>query len=105
MGYRCWRGVRAEESYEGAAIRELEEELEIGDIKIEYMFNFKYRSDINNVNLRIYKCVYDGEINVQKDEIEEGDFKTIEEIKQMSERGLLCPDTALFFKKYLELQK
>jgi isopentenyl-diphosphate delta-isomerase type 1 len=98
-------GVSLGESYEAAAIRELEEELGITNVNIEYIFNFSYRSDIMNNICKVYKCIYDGEIKIKENEVEKGDFKTIDEIKQMVEEGKLCPDTALIFEKYLELEK
>jgi len=97
--------VRAGESYDEAAARELAEELGIKNIKLDFMFNFTYRAENDNYNSKVYKGIYDGEIKIQEDEIEHGEFKTIDEIRQMSEEGKLCPDTALFFEKYLELEK
>lgn len=95
-------GVDLGESYEGAAKRELEEELGISDVDLEYLFDFSYRSERLNNICKIYKCVYAGKIKIQKYEIEEGGFKTIKEIKQMIKEGVICPDDAQIIEKYLE---
>ncbi|MEE9525659.1 MAG: NUDIX domain-containing protein [Candidatus Woesearchaeota archaeon] len=95
-------GVSLGENYEEAAKRELKEELGIADVPMEFMFDFSFKSDFLNNICKIYKCVCNDKITLRREEIEKGGFKTIEEIKQMSEEGLLCPDTAEFFQKYLE---
>jgi isopentenyldiphosphate isomerase len=97
-------GVIAGESYDEAAKRELKEELGI-EKPIEFIFDFRYESKDDNYKGKVYKLVYDGKIKIAKREIDEGHFKTIDEIKEMIKRDLLCPDTVLRFKKYLELIK
>jgi len=97
--------VSAGDTYDYTARKELEEELGIKKEKLYFMFDFSYESEIDRYFAKVYKCIYNGKIRIQKDEIEKGAFKTIDEIKEMSEKGLLCPDTALYFKKYLEIKK
>jgi len=97
-------GVQTGESYEIAAKRELKEELGV-DGEIEFMFDCRFNSNEDNYKGKVYKIIYDGKITIAKEEIDEGCFKTIDEIKAMIDKGLLCPDTVLKFEKYLEIEK
>lgn len=98
-------GVMSDETYEHASERELIEETGVRNVRIDFMFHFRYRSGYHNVNFQVFKCEYNGriQVNMTHDEFERGEFKTIEEVKEMAASGLLCPDTALIFEKWLEL--
>lgn len=94
-------GVKVNESFEQAAKRELKEELNIeSDIKL--LFDFEYKSDIDNYKAKIYITDYDGEIRLNMDECEQGKWVSLDELKKIAEGDLLCPDTKIFLKKYLK---
>ncbi|MBI2144685.1 NUDIX domain-containing protein [Candidatus Woesearchaeota archaeon] len=97
--------VRAGESYEKAAGRELKEELGIEGAELEYLFDLKFRSSHNNNNRKVYRCVYDGKIRLQKEEVEEGKFITVAEAKKMLQEGKLSPSATAVFNEYLKRQK
>ncbi len=91
------------ESYEVAAKRELYEESGIKKVKLEFLFYERYRSDINNANRKVFRCLWNGPIDIQKEEIEQGKFMAIDEIKKMQDK--LSPTAKKVFKQYLKCQK
>ncbi len=94
--------VQAGESYEDAALREMKEEAGIENVKLEYLFDLKFRSRQNNNNRKVYRCVYDGKITLQKEEVESGSFITIAEAKKMLDSGKLSPSAVHVFKEFLK---
>ena len=74
------------EDYDEAARRELKEELGI-DAPLERLCKFKSFSDIEREISALYLCRYDGPINFDREEISEGVFLTVEEIKRDMELG------------------
>jgi len=93
--------VMAGESYESAALRELEEELGIRGTPLEQQFDFYYEEAGNRVWGRVYSCVYDGEMVLQKEEVERGDFQPIDEILRQCERRPYTPDGLYVIQRYL----
>ncbi len=94
--------VRAGESYEDAAKRELEEEAGIKNAELAYLFSIKFRSDRNNNNRKVFSCVYDGKLKLQPEEVESGRFMTINEAKKMMADGKLSPSAVHVFREYLK---
>ena len=94
--------VRAGESYEEAAKRELLEEAGIKNAELEFLFPLKFRSKSNNCNRNVFKCIYDGKIILQKEEIANGKFMTIDEIKKLAEEGKLSPSAINVFEEFLK---
>lgn len=83
--YDCSVGghVSSGETYEQAAYRELEEELGITNVKLDEIAYFK-PFDINTSSFsKMYKLVYDKELNYDKDGIEQIYYMTKEEIDNL----------------------
>jgi isopentenyldiphosphate isomerase len=93
--------TRAGESYDDCAKRELEEESGIKDVEIEFLFPLKFRQGMNNCNRKVYKTVYDGEFVLQEEEVENGEFMTVDEAKKMMEEGKLSDSAKNVFEEYL----
>ena len=93
--------LKAGESYEDGAKRELKEEAGI-DCELEFMFNFKFRSKENNGNRKVYKCVFDGKMTLDKAEVEAGEFMSIDDAKNMMDSGKLSEGAASVFREYLK---
>ncbi|MCI8486777.1 MAG: NUDIX domain-containing protein, partial [Clostridia bacterium] len=72
--------VLAGENYEDAAYRELEEELGITNVKLEEIGYFKPYDINTSAFSKMYKLVYDGELNYDKDGIQEIFYMDKEEI-------------------------
>ena len=94
--------VDSGESYEEAARRELKEEAGIEGVKLELLFPFKNRGGRHRDNRMVYRCVHDGPMKLQKEEIEEGRFVPIEEAKKMMEDGKLSDSGDVIFREFLK---
>lgn len=77
--------VSSGETYEQAAYRELEEELGITSVKLEEIAYFKPWDIDTSCFSKLYKLVYDEELNYDKDGIAQIYYMTKEEIKQLIE--------------------
>lgn len=49
-----------------------------------------------------YSCIYDGEIILQEEEVDSGDFYTVEDVLFMSEQEPFTPDGIYVLKRYLK---
>ena len=96
--------VKSGESYEGAAKRELAEEIGAKNTKLEPLFSLRIRSKESNVNERTFKCVWDGKIKTDKKEIESGKFVSIKDAKKLYNAGKLCLSGEKALEKYLKLK-
>ncbi len=83
--YDCSVGghVSSGESYEEAAYRELEEELGIKNVKLEQIGYFKPSDIDTSCFSKMYKLVYDGDLNYDKDGIQEIFYMNKEEIRKL----------------------
>ncbi len=91
------------ESYEESAKRELFEELGIARDDLAVRFDYYHTDEDNRVWGRIFTCVHDGHMVLQKEEIESGEFLKINEVLAMSERQPFTPDGIIVLRKYLEM--
>ncbi len=91
------------ETYEQNAKRELLEELGIV-ANLTYLFDFHFIAQKNSYLAKVFMCKYDGEIGIQKEEIEDGFFISLEKLKEMLGRNpdQFTPDSPEILKKYLE---
>ena len=90
------------ESYDEGARRELEEELGITGVRLNTLFDFYFSDGRAPVWGRAYSCTHDGEIILQREEIESGDFLEIEHILERSETELFTPDGIHVLRLYLD---
>lgn len=70
--------VLADEDYDTAARRELAEELGIQNVPLAECFEFFYEDPRSRVWGRAYRCVWDGPLVLQAEEIESGAFQPVE---------------------------
>ena len=83
--YDCSVGghVSSGETYEQVAYRELKEELGITNVKLEEIAYFRpYDIDTSSFS-KMYKLVYDGSLNYDKDGIQEIFYMNKEEIREL----------------------
>lgn len=97
--------VLAGESYEESALRELEEELGIKGIPLKTLFDFYYEEANSSVWGRVFSCEYDGEMVLQEEEIESGEFLSIEDIFKMAGKEPFTPDGQYVLKRYFKAKQ
>jgi ADP-ribose pyrophosphatase YjhB (NUDIX family) len=94
--------VLAGESYDEGARRALEEELDITEVRLNTLFDVYFSDGRAPVWERACSCTQDGEIILQRKEIESGDFLEIEHILERSETELFTPDGIHVLRLYLD---
>ena len=95
--------VLAGESYEKGAERELAEELGIRHATLTSLFDFHYEDHYIQLWGRAYACVYDGDLILQREEIESGEFIKIDRVLRMAESEPFTPDCLYVLQRYLAL--
>jgi isopentenyldiphosphate isomerase len=93
--------VAAGESYDDAALRELEEELGITGVTLEPLFRHRYEGDRTRSHTRVYSVEWNGPIIHQASEIAWGAFRSRRELLTNSERFEFVPDGAELFTRYV----
>lgn len=94
--------VLAGESYEASALRELAEELGIKDVPLSRHFDFCHEEGGNRVWGRVFSCVYEGDVVLQAEEVESGEFLPLERVLDLSRTHPFTPDGLYALKGYLE---
>ena len=94
--------VLAGEGYLEGARRELEEEMGIRDVPLEHLFEF-YHADANSrVWGAAYRCVYDGSVTLQEEEVESGAFMAVEDVLEAATTQPFTPDGLYVLRRYVE---
>ena len=101
--------VKSGQSYEGAAMVGLRDELGItgiSNIQLMYslLFKINYHSSEHNVLCKTYKLVYSEKLIFQDGEVDEVKFLTIEQIKNLIQKENFDPVGKIIFNKYLEIK-
>ncbi len=86
------------ESVEIALRREADEELGITDFTPEQLTHYVFESDRERELVFTHKTVYDGDIH-PSDELEEGRFWSLEEIKENLGKGIFTPNFEQEFRR------
>lgn len=94
--------VLAGESYNTAAERELEEELGIRDVSLTPLFDFFYKDALSRVWGRAFRCIHNGTLQLQKEEIESGRFCRVADILKSAETDTYTPDGLVVLNRYLK---
>ena len=87
--------VEAGESYEDAARKEAAEELGISpedSLQMRFSHEYVWRSDVETEHVRTYLLDYEGPFKLQPEEISEGRFWSISELKNAACTGVLTPN-------------
>ncbi|MCW5202192.1 NUDIX hydrolase YfcD [Desulfobulbus sp. N3] len=93
--------VQAGETYEQSAERELAEELGVGPVKLNVLFDQYYEDQENRVWGRIFTCVHEGPFILQPEEVEEGRFILPSNALDDSKLEPFTPDGILVLEKLL----
>jgi len=89
------------ETFDQAVYREMKEELDI-DTPVRYIYDYWMHSDVETECVRTYMCTYDGDINYDPNEIDDGRFWSREEIEKNIGTGIFTPNFEEEYQKYLE---
>lgn len=107
----------AGESYDQAALRELEEEIGVSGVKPRYLYSYPWRTSLESEDVRTYIVVWkgsglegpvedtpglDGPFTLQPEEITEGRFWSFREIQEHIGKGILTPNFEQEFDRYLQ---
>ena len=68
----------ANESYAESAEREIEEEMGVREVQLHKCFDFYHADEISRVWGRLFTCTYDGNFQLDPEEVESGDFMSVE---------------------------
>jgi isopentenyldiphosphate isomerase len=93
--------VGAGESYDDAAVRELEEELGITGVALEPLFRHRYEGDRTRSHTAVYRVEWNGPIVHQLSEIAWGAFRFQHELLANIEQFDFVPDGAELFTRYV----
>jgi isopentenyl-diphosphate delta-isomerase type 1 len=94
--------VTAGEEWDVAAQRELEEELGVESVNLQFVYSYLFRNEIESERIRTYILKHDGEIEPNPLEIIEGRFWGKDEIEASLGSGIFTPNFEVEFENYLE---
>ncbi len=84
--------VLADESYEDTAARELEEELGVRDVPLQFCFDHYYDQGGNRVWGRVFTCRHNGPFVLQESEVAGGMFVSVAEALLLKDREHFSPN-------------
>ncbi len=80
------------ESYQDAAVREMEEELGIKGAQLNYLYKYRMCNDYESEFVSSYHCLWDGAIETNPEEIEAGRFWCLSDIAAQTDSGIFTPN-------------
>jgi len=89
------------ESPETAAVREASEELGLSGLNLHYITKYIIETDRERELSYCFYTVYDGGFVLNKEELADGRFWTIEDIQNQLENGIFTTNFELDFKNFL----
>ncbi|HDI00702.1 MAG: NUDIX hydrolase [Candidatus Latescibacterota bacterium] len=91
---------RPGETYEDAARREMAEELGIEGANLEHLYDYTWRSERETELVRTYRCIYDGPVRPDPEEVTEARFWKTSEIEESLGTGVFTPNFEDEFGRY-----
>ena len=89
------------ETFDQAVRREMKEELGI-DAPVEHIYDYWMCSEVETEYVRTYICTYDGAIEFNPDEIDDGRFWSRADIEEEMGTGTFTPNFEQEYQKYLQ---
>ena len=84
------------------ACREIAEELGVRGVPLYDLFAHRYQDGVTNSLIRVFACIYEGEIVFQPEEVAGGCWASFAEADDLIRAGNVCPDSAQGWRLYLE---
>lgn len=94
--------VLAGESYLDGACRELEEEMGIRDVPLQSLFEFYHADADSRVWGAAYRCVYDGVVTLQEEEVESGAFMAVDQVFEAAATEPFTPDGLYVLRRHMD---
>ena len=94
--------VNSGETPEEAVKREMEEELGISECNLEFLYTYIHSNDYESELVYTYSCTYNGKIKFQEDEIDEVRPWSLNEIKEITGKGILSDNFEHEIRTYLK---
>lgn len=94
--------VETDHKYSETAFRELKEELGVDPEMLIPMFKFKWSDGRQSEFIKVFFCFHDGEIKINHDELADGRFWYVDELKKSMDNGeeKFLPSFKIAFEKY-----
>jgi isopentenyldiphosphate isomerase len=92
--------VAAGEDYDTAAVRELAEELGVGDASLRRLGPMTYEDADTRVHGMVYAACHDGPFVLQPEEIVSGEFVALAIAERMAREERCCPDGGAALRDY-----
>lgn len=96
--------VGADESYAESAARELEEELGVSGVVLQFHEKFFFDQPDNHLWCAVFSAVWDGPLRLQPEEVSEARFISLEQAEADSLVRPYCPDSLAALQRYRRLQ-
>ena len=94
--------VLAGESYLEGALRELEEEMGIRGVPLQSLFEFYHSDENSRVWGAAFRCVHDGAVTLQEEEVESGSFMAVDEVFRAAATEPFTPDGLYVLQRYVD---
>ena len=89
------------ESYEQAAAREMKEEIGV-EAKLEFMMKSRKRYEHDQEINSLFRCFHEGPFKPDPEEVDEVRFFSLDEIRELLEKGNVAPGARIALKEYLK---
>jgi isopentenyl-diphosphate delta-isomerase type 1 len=95
--------VESGEDYISCAKRELNEELSLSDVQLDEVLFIQAQSTTFWEHVRVYKCVTDSNICINKNEISEGRYMKLSEVRSLMQLNpeIHTPTFSLIYANYI----
>jgi isopentenyl-diphosphate delta-isomerase type 1 len=80
------------EDYHQAALREIKEELGFVPEKIRFLYKYFHHNDFESEYVSTFCCIWDGSITINREEISDGRFWTLNEIEERVFEQIFTPN-------------
>ena len=93
--------LEAGEEYQIAALREVQEELGVGDVEPKFLLETLYDGPKNRSFIHLFEVIWDGPIKWQEEEICWGEWMPFDEVLEWVKKVDIVPDGLHVFEAYL----
>ncbi|MEM7815539.1 MAG: NUDIX domain-containing protein [Candidatus Aenigmatarchaeota archaeon] len=95
------------ESYEEAAVREIEEEIGIKPEKLSQLFKVFFRTEKESEIIKCFSCVCEGPFKFNREEMDEVRFFSKDEVKKALEKSLIkiTESDTIILKRFLRIRQ